>query len=184
MHYMRKRNNGDQLTTQRVRLSIKRKPELVKHLLQNRNITKTNCWEWTRNHVGRNVNGRGYGIQVVDGKPILVHRLIAHIFLDFDINSNLCVCHHCDNPICFNPDHLFIGTIQDNIDDRERKGRNKIPRGSKQGSSKLKEKDVFEIKQMLREGKRQWEIAEMYGVTRTCITWINTRVNWKHITNN
>jgi len=75
---------------------------------------ETLCWEWQGYR-----NRQGYGIY----KRRLAHRFSAMLFKDFDINSKLYVCHHCDNPPCSNPDHLFIGTQKDNISDMAKKGR-------------------------------------------------------------
>jgi hypothetical protein len=58
----------------------------------------------------------------------LVHRLAAFIWLEFDLASDLMVLHRCDNRRCFNPEHLFTGTHQDNMDDMWSKGRNQDQR--------------------------------------------------------
>ncbi len=84
---------------------------------------KTGCVEWvgsTRNGYGRLVTGsRTNGTR----KSVSAHRAAyeAHIG---PIPKGLYVLHRCDNPKCINPEHLFIGTRQDNVDDREKKGRN------------------------------------------------------------
>lgn len=57
------------------------------------------------------------------GKNFRAHRIAAHVWLGFDLKSPLRICHHCDNPPCCNPDHLFIGTEVDNTQDAIRKGR-------------------------------------------------------------
>ena len=67
-------------------------------------------------------NPKGYGVAHAFGRTQLAHR-IAWIFSFGDIPPGLCVCHHCDNPPCINPGHLFIGTNQDNVDDCVSKGR-------------------------------------------------------------
>jgi hypothetical protein len=78
----------------------------------------TGCWNWTGCK-----HPLGYGRMNYMGKVHYVHRLSAHFYLGYDLNSELVVCHHCDNPKCFNPKHLFIGTRQDNSVDCVRKGR-------------------------------------------------------------
>ena len=77
--------------------------------MEKRKVTTNNCWEWT----GAKVQ-KGYGIIWFNGGNARVHRISAMLFLKFNINSKLFVCHKCDNPPCFNPDHLFIGTNSDN----------------------------------------------------------------------
>ena len=74
---------------------------------------QTNCWEWTGG-----LYWHGYGKIALERKTKYVHRLSAWIWKNFDLDSNLCVLHHCDNKKCFNPEHLFIGTKQDNMDDK------------------------------------------------------------------
>jgi hypothetical protein len=79
--------------------------------------TSGDCWTWTG---GR--NSFGYGLTKHDGHGIGAHRL-AWILTNGSIPANLVVCHHCDNPPCVRPEHLFLGTQQDNIRDASRKGR-------------------------------------------------------------
>src|ERR1700690_3610599 len=102
------------------------------------------------------------------------------------IPDGLLVCHHCDNPICTNPDHLWLGTHKQNNDDKLRKCRqaNNIPPvrfGSKNLSSKLKEEQVQEIKRLLDEGHSSYGIAKEFGVSKTTILRIKNGVNWSHV---
>lgn len=82
-----------------------------------RRIDRTDgCWVW------KGCKKNRYGIFVVQGKQYRTHRLAWTIAYG-PIPNNLCVCHHCDNPACVRPTHLFLGTNQDNMDDKIRKGR-------------------------------------------------------------
>ena len=74
------------------------------------------CWEWTGAK-----NRAGYGVfrSTTDS---LAHR-IAYQIMNGQISEDMCVCHHCDNPICVNPDHLFLTDHQGNMTDKAKKGR-------------------------------------------------------------
>ena len=74
------------------------------------------------------------------------------------------VCHHCDNPSCVNPSHLFIGTAADNVSDRNAKGRTAI--GLMLPHTKLSRTDIQNIRA---DNRMQKDIAAQYGVTRAAI---------------
>lgn len=89
------------------------------YFLSRMNIDEqTGCWNWTGY-----TNEHGYGMMPYAGHSEFVHRVSAHVFLRFDLRSQLFVLHRCDNPKCFNPKHLFAGNQTDNMRDASSKGR-------------------------------------------------------------
>ena len=139
------------------------------------------CWEWTGFKLGSYYGGMNIGYtKLEDGtfknKMALAHRISYEIHFGA-IPDGLHVCHHCDNPICVNPNHLFVGTIRDNIADRERKGRG--ARGSKNGRSKLTESQVVELRKRYANGESQKSLATAFGVTITTINHIVTGKTWR-----
>lgn len=88
-------------------------------LLSNRIIDPlTGCWFWTK---AKSV--RGYGKTTYGKKIVRVTRLSAYLFSNVPLNSSALCCHRCDNPPCFNPEHLFQGTCGENAQDAVRKGK-------------------------------------------------------------
>lgn len=81
-------------------------------------INKTDtCWLWL------GTKGKsGYGAFWLNTKPVRAHRL-SYVLKYGSFDQSLYVCHHCDNPSCVNPEHLFLGTNKDNMDDGYKKGR-------------------------------------------------------------
>jgi DNA-binding CsgD family transcriptional regulator len=90
--------------------------------------------------------------------------------------GDMIVCHHCDNPSCVNPQHLFLGTIQDNMDDRNAKGRQ--ARGERNAPSKLTEAQVLAIRADSRTNR---EVALQYGVQENTVSNIRLRKTWQHV---
>lgn len=127
----------------------------------------------------------GYSVVRVGNNriPKRAHRVIYE-FIYGRVPKGLCVCHTCDNRQCVNIDHLWLGTIADNMKDMISKGRGKQPdnKGSKHGMSKLTEKEVKQIKKLLQsKSLTQIEIAEKYNVSRTTIYEIKVKRTWRHL---
>jgi hypothetical protein len=102
------------------------------------NKLSTGCWEWTGL-----LNPQGYGCFHWQGKPVLAHRF--SLSLTSNITDKL-VCHHCDNPRCVNPAHLYAGTAQTNSKDAKDRNRLWSAPGSKNPYSKLTESEVLDIR--------------------------------------
>lgn len=133
----------------------------------------TGCHEWQR-HVSQN----GYGTVKHKRKQWPAHRFMW-AYKNGDIPDGMVICHKCDNRCCINPDHLFLGTTQDNVDDKMKKGRFTPLRGEKSGTAKLKEQDVIAI---LRDSRPQAKIARDYGVSQSNICLIKQRKAWQEVT--
>ncbi|MHB1933614.1 MAG: HNH endonuclease [Leptospirillum sp.] len=140
--------------------------------LSEKSIRRENgCIEWT----GALTNG--YGYLGVKGKGKRAHVLAYEVYKG-PIPPGLFVCHHCDNRKCLNPHHLFLGTPTDNAQDAVKKGR--WIRGSRVGSSKLKQSDIEEIFLLRSQGWTQRAIADKFGVTNGLISMILSGKRWKY----
>ena len=153
-------------------------------LLDSCNLSVDGCWNWNKSLT---IKGYGkFGGIRVNGKSNwkIAHRVSYELFYG-EIPKGLFVCHTCDNPKCVNPDHLWLGTNNDNVQDMIRKGRKHIPTsesvsGEKNPNSRLKLKQVQEIKFFIKEGNKTLkEIADLYSVTGTLIWRIKDGRAWK-----
>ena len=123
----------------------------------------TDCWEWTAAK-----QPFGYGTFKKDGAMMLAHRVVIGL-IGKEIPEGLFVLHHCDNPPCVNPDHLFFGTHQDNARDRDKKNRGNV--------AKLLPEDVACIRRC--KGKiTQQRLGEIFGVTQGNIGHILSGFTW------
>ncbi len=141
----------------------------------------TSCWNWTAC-----VNEHGYGIIGVGGKSVDRASRVSWRIHNGEIGgSKVFVCHHCDNPLCVRPDHLFLGSAQDNSKDCASKGRNsgfsKVYKGEEHGSSKLNEEKVRLIRSLKESGMRGSEIAPIIGVSRECVYHVINGKRWQHV---
>lgn len=157
------------------------------------------CWLW----LGAKSSGK-YGTMSHAGKNQRAHRLAWAAFRG-SIPHGSCVCHHCDNPGCINPDHLFLGTFADNNADRRKKhrdawfnapeeraaclqkarnivrDRNLYARGENQGHARLTTTKVRAIREMSKLGRTQREIAAIFGVAQTTVQAVLSGRSWAHV---
>ena len=130
------------------------------------------CWTW----IGA-TNKNMYGYFRVNDKIKKSHRISWEIKYG-QIPEGKRVLHHCDNPPCVNPEHLFLGTDKDNSQDALNKGRLFIPYGERHGQSKLTEEQV---KSILKDTRFHTKIATDYNVSRRTISYIKRGEAWKHV---
>lgn len=129
------------------------------------------------------INGNGYGVVTIDYKQYLAHRIAFKLANPRKIiRGPMCVCHRCDNKICINPNHLFLGTRIDNNKDRDDKKRTVIVCGSKNGMSRLTELDVVRIKSLINNKLGSFaSIGIKFGVKWQTIQAIAKGKTWKHL---
>ena len=134
----------------------------------------TGCWLWAGP-----VSRLGYGSirTKAPGSMERAHRLSYKLYHG-DIGLGLFVCHRCDVRCCVNPDHLFLGTRQENMDDMVRKGRGNSPRGEGTNTAKLIADDALRIYAMRGTGVTATQLARKYGVSRHTINNIWRRRTW------
>lgn len=109
------------------------------------------------------------------------HR-VAWRLVNGPIPEGMWVLHHCDNPSCVNPKHLFLGTPKDNAQDMIKKGRQGDNRGENAGGAKLTAEDVRAIRrEYARGGVTQRALARRYGVSKGSIWYIVNYGTWKHL---
>ena len=140
------------------------------------------CWEWTACK-----NSDGYGSIYCEGRMLKAHRVSWEINVD-EIPDGMDVLHHCDNPSCVNPTHLFVGTKRDNMLDAYAKGR-KTQIGERNGFSILTRKQVIQIKKGVSNAEfkhgdkssfaRYW--ADEFNVSFECVRSIVNNYSWTHI---
>lgn len=152
------------------------------------------CMRWTGQK-----NTDGYGQLRIGGKKVNVHKLSYKIHLGV-IPKDKCVCHSCDNRDCVNPKHLWLGTHQENIKDRDKKKRGHFLKESshfKKGSgfsmaqfgqekwnAILTDEKVIEIRNMIEKGLTQREISKKFNIEVSNISRINTGKYWAHVKSN
>jgi len=146
--------------------------DVLLRILRNTSIRESGCWEW-----GGAKSMKGYGRIQFEGRHWATHRLVAHIKIA-DVSEDAVVCHRCDNPCCLNPDHLFIGTQKQNVDDRDQKGRRNQARGERQGSAKLTAEEVLAIRL---DPRKPRVVAEAFGISHAHVGNIKANRAWKHV---
>ena len=132
------------------------------------------CWHWLAG-----VGIGGYGKVKCDGRTRHAHRVAYELthgeIPEHDSYHGWCVCHRCDNRLCVNPRHLFLGLQADNSADRDAKGRTAT--GERNGRTKVTDEEVAMIRELAKQGKPHRDIAAQFGTSRSNVTNI---VNYRH----
>ena len=131
------------------------------------------CWNWTAYK-----DRRGYGNFRINRRTMKAHR-VAWVLYIGEIPDEICCLHHCDNPSCVNPSHLFLGTYADNAHDCMNKRRGFI--GEKNGNAKLTEDQVKTIRKRHNDGIRGIDISREFNVTDQAIYHIILGHSWKNV---
>jgi len=151
------------------------KLERIKENYEKYVVRKEGCWDWTGyiDEKGYTLLSCSYKLGTTKGHRAswMIHRGL--------IPKGKLIRHICNNPICTNPEHLAIGTHQDNTDDKIKTGRQ--VRGSKHGSAKLNEDQVKEIKNHVHNGISGPKIAKNYNVSCQVIYDIKNKKAWRHV---
>jgi DNA-binding XRE family transcriptional regulator len=129
---------------------------------------KDGCWDIV---AGR--PPKRYGRVRIDGQLVQAHRFVWELTYG-PIPKGMKVCHDCDNPSCVNPEHLFLGTQKDNMQDAVRKGRMYQPKVKLTGAQVVEIRERYAI-----GGITQRELGEEFGVDRRTVTQVVTGANWK-----
>lgn len=151
------------------------------------------CWLWTGKPMADKF---GYGrAQVAPGVTILAHRASWMINIG-PLRDDECVLHHCDNPPCVRPDHLFKGDRGDNNRDTASKGRHrvqrdpatrpvcppeKLSRGEAHYKARLKRRQVREIRERYAAGEPPISLKRVFNITDGCLYSLLTGRSWKHV---
>ncbi len=126
--------------------------------------SRSGCWEWQKGK-----HGVGYGsVSRKFGGGGYAHRAM-YLVAKGEIPAKMYVLHKCDNRTCINPDHLFLGTHLDNIQDMHKKNRQKggsMP-GAKNPSAKFSDEDIVLIRQAREAGVRKSVIEREFNVSET-----------------
>ena len=136
-------------------------------------VTESGCWVWTAS-----LHRVGYGQIRHDERILRAHRVSYELHIG-PIPAGMHVLHKCDNRSCVNPDHLFLGTNDDNVADMVTKGRQS--KGEKNGKARLTEDNVREIRRRLAAGEKNKDLSVEFGVSTPSISKIAKRKTWRHV---
>lgn len=142
----------------------------------------TPCWMWKRKP--SRGNKRQYGSFSVFKKVSSAAHRASWVLHFGNIPEGVEVCHKCDNPMCVNPDHLFLGTHKENMTDmvkKERQGPRFPKRGNENNFNRFSVDDILKIRALYQEGWYQKDIAKIFKTHQTTISGMICCQNWKHL---
>ena len=135
------------------------------------------CWLWTAYKSSWN----GYGRLKAGPKkgPCYVAHRVSWVLHFGEILDDLDVLHKCDVPACVNPEHLFLGTHDENMKDRTAK--NKQAKGSQNGKTRLRSEQVYEIRRQAAEGFLYKDIAVKFNIHVGYVSAVVLGKTWAHL---
>lgn len=155
-------------------------------------VDENGCWNWTR------ATNKGYGVVNAMNRTFGAHRVSYELSIG-PIPDGRSVCHRCDNPACINPEHLWLGSHAENMEDMKVKGRSspppihsgedhwrhkypeKIQRGEDQANAKLTDAQVIQMRRDYLAGMKPADIAAANGVSGKSIQDVTLGRSWKHL---
>lgn len=132
------------------------------------------CWLWLGPERGKGYGGLTYGRTV----RLYAHQ-VSYVLHKGPIPPGLCVCHRCDVRRCCNPDHLWLGTIADNLGDMARKGRSQ--QGRRHWNVRLFEGDIPVILALRAQGMTYKALGAQFGISPRTVRKITERKIWRHV---
>ncbi len=148
------------------------------------------CWETT---IAKDRDGYGKTHYKIVGQPGYkftgAHRFVSMITTGLTIPAGLVVMHKCDNPGCVNPDHLQVGTVQENNQDKLLKGRARAPRGEQQARASISDSTARLIRSEAvvgwrvgyNNGSNITQVAKKYGVPKELVRRIARGELYRHV---
>lgn len=140
-----------------------------------RTDNENDCWLWQG---GR--SGDRYGYFFIHPRNQLAHR-VSWMFTHGTIPDGMKVCHKCDRVLCVNPNHLFLGTQRDNVEDMHGKGRAHKASGEGHSKTYLSELQVREIFKLYEEGVSTKAIAQRFGTNKYTLSNLRRGRTWRHL---
>jgi len=122
----------------------------------------------------------GYGVVANKYSNIRAHVYSYELENKVKVPKGMLICHKCDVPSCVNPDHLFMGTSQDNSDDMIKKGRKAV--GVATNRAKLTPSSVRSMRKMVSKGMSDISISKVFNVSSGTVWQVKNNNVWKHVT--
>ena len=144
--------------------------EKMTHKLMSKVKKTDSCWIWTGSK-----SDSGYGWITINHRRYLVHRLSYMLHIG-EIPPKALICHTCDNPLCVNPDHLYVGSNMTNTEDKLK--RNRL---GKMGQKHLTPDTVRAIRYRHAEGETVCALADEYSISPRMIRYICAKHAWRDV---
>ena len=160
--------------------NIHQNPQNYLSIIERFKIHETNeCIEWN-GYIDNNGYGGLFKRTKEFGRVYLLAHRLSYLLAFKHHPNDLFVCHKCDNRVCINPKHLFLGTAYDNNIDKIKKGRSNSgnQRHENNGAAKLLNHQVRTIKEMISMGYTGKFLAFKFNVSESTISSIKQQKTW------